>query len=124
MDYQPYDQQINNTPSNSGQAFETAAFVLGIIAFATSCCLYTSLICGALAILFAFLSRGSRRTMSSRALIALWLGVAAIACTAMFYGISYYTMIREYGSIEGVLQEYSRLTGIDYDTLYQMVYPQ
>ena len=62
MDYPIYEDKRSN-------GFATAALVLGIVGIATGCCVYTGIICGALAIIFALLSRGGswppRRSLTS-----------------------------------------------------------
>ena len=57
---------------------ENAALLLGVIGAATFCLVYPALICGSLAIVFALLSRGGERTLTSRAKIALILGAIAL----------------------------------------------
>ena len=60
------------------QRMENAALLLGVIGAATFCLVYPALICGSLAIVFALLSRGGERTLTSRAKIALILGAIAL----------------------------------------------
>ncbi len=60
------------------QRMENAALLLGVIGAATFCLVYPALICGSLAIVFALLSRGGERTLTSRAKAALILGSIAL----------------------------------------------
>lgn len=96
---------------------ETAALALGIISLTTCSCLYVSIVCGALAILFALLSRGGENTMSSHAKLGLILGIAGLVATAIMYGFALFYAITEFGSLEGFLQYSYDLYGLDYDEL-------
>ena len=121
MDYQFYQQ--NNyyqppVPDKRSRAMETAAMVLGIISLSTCSCIYASVVCGALAIIFALLSRGGEYTMSSKAKIGLVLGIAGLVATILVYAATFASMIHEYGSIEGYLREFCNMYGLDFEELY------
>ena len=94
------------------QRMENAALLLGVIGAATFC-----LVCGSLAIVFALLSRGGERTLTSRAKIALILG--AIALGIVLAMIIYTFAIAElyYGGVENMARQVYGTLGIDFDTL-------
>lgn len=110
--------------SGVNHQFETAGFVLSIVAMCCSCCLYISLPCGALAVLFAILSKGGSDKMTGKAVTAFWLGIAALLSTLLVYGVATYTALQEYGSFEGILRAYCEMTGMDYETFYSQLFPQ
>ena len=56
---------------------EVAALVLSIIAIASCSCIYVSIICGSLAMIFALLSKGGATSMSSMAMTSFWIAFAA-----------------------------------------------
>ena len=103
---------------------ETAAFVLGIISLATCVCIYTSVVCGALAIMFALLSKGGATSMSNRARYALILGLIGLIATIIMYTTTFVYTIHTYGSIENLLKEYCNLTGMDFNELYGNLFAQ
>ena len=94
------------------QRMENAALLLGVIGAATFCLVYPALICGSLAIVFALLSRGGERTLTSRAKIALILG--AIALGIVLAMIIYTFAIAE---LENMARQVYGTLGIDFDTL-------
>lgn len=100
-------------------AMETAALVLAVISIATCTCIYFSIPLGALAVIFALLSKGGETSLNSKSKLAFWLGIAGIAITTIIYAFSIITLLREYGSIDGILNAYSQMTGIDYSDLIQ-----
>ena len=100
---------------------EVAALVLSIIAIASCSCIYVSIICGSLAMIFALLSKGGATSMSSMAMTSFWIAFAAIVITLIVYIGSFAAMLHEYGSIEGILKEYQNLTGIDYNELLKQM---
>ena len=67
--------------NSSVRKMESAALILGIISVVTCLILYISIPCGALAIMFAFLSRGGNYKMSEKAIAGLWVGIAGIILT-------------------------------------------
>lgn len=103
---------------------ETAAFVLGIVSLATCACIYTSVVCGALAIMFALLSKGGATSMSNRARYALILGLIGLIATIIMYMTTFAYAIHTYGSIENLLKEYCNLTGMDFNELYGDLFAQ
>lgn len=98
--------------------FETAALTLGILSIVCCTCIYLSIVLGALAIIFALLSKGGTTSMSTKALISLILGVSGIVLTVAFFGISLYTMLVQYGSFENILRTYCTMAGLDFDQIY------
>lgn len=103
---------------NRSKKMETAALALGIISITTCSCLYISILCGALAILFALLSKGGACTMSSRAVLSLWLGIIGIAVTVLFFGVALGSSIATYGSLENALRAACEMYGYDYEELF------
>lgn len=91
MEYSVYEEKRSGS-------FATAALVLGIIGTATGCCIYTGLICGALAILFALLSRGGEMTLSGRGKAGLTLGIVAVSAAILFYILMFCYAFYYYGT--------------------------
>lgn len=131
QNYNPYENNPNTkNPYPSGNApygyrpykpanyFETASLILGLISVVMCSCLYVSIICGALAIIFASLSRGGKMELDSKAKAGLILGIIGIVVTVLFYVYAFYIMLQEYGSLEGVLREACEMAGYDFDELY------
>jgi hypothetical protein len=73
---------------------------------------------GAMAILFALLSRGGRMSLSAKARNALVLGIAGIVITVVITGVSFYIALQEAGSIEQLLREVCEMYGYDFETLF------
>ena len=92
------------------QRMENAALLLGVIGAATFCLVYPALICGSLAIVFALLSRGGERTLTSRAKIALGIVLAMIIYTFAIAELYY-------GGVENMARQVYGTLGIDFDTL-------
>lgn len=95
--------------------FEAASIVLAIGALVSCTCFYGAYIMGALAILFALLSRGGQMKMSSKAEFGLIVGIAAIVLTTIVTIGAVYIAIEEFGSIENVLREYCEMYGLDFE---------
>lgn len=121
-DYNRYDyNDPRNFNNKRSQGMETASLVLGIIAIASCTCLYVSIICGSLSMLFALLSKGGASSMSSRAIFCFVLGLVSVLITICFYTASIVYMLHEYGSLSGILNAYSDMTGIDYNDLIEQI---
>ena len=114
MYYQNYGYFHNKRRSHQ---METASLLLGLIAISTSCAVYTSLVCGALGILFALLARGGEMTLAPKAKVGLVLSVISliIVIYTFVYTIDYaYT---NFGSIEEMIESVYESMGIDYEAL-------
>ncbi len=93
MDYQPYSNKRST-------GFTTASLTLGTISLFSSCCLYLAIPCGALAIIFALLSRGDRQIMNSQAKLGLTLGGIGMTLTIVLVAISFLFIIATGGTKE------------------------
>ncbi len=113
--FNPYQQsqQFHYKPSN---LFESASWILGFVALASSLFIYGAYLFGAMSILFALLSRGGQMHFSNKAKHSLMLGAAAIVISTVLFVGAFYTLLQEYGSFENLLREASTLSGIDYET--------
>lgn len=85
----------------------TASIVLSVIAIATTCCIYSSIICGSLGIILALLSRGQNKQLSSQGRLAVMTGTAAIIISVLATVMMFVITIRQYGSLENFLKAYS-----------------
>lgn len=85
----------------------TASIVLSVIAIATTCCIYASIICGSLSIILALLSRGQQKQLSPQGKMAVMTSTAAIIISVLATVIMFVVTIREYGSVENFLKAYS-----------------
>ena len=120
--YNPYttppvgeNHMLQKTKANG---FETAALVCGFISIVTCTCIYGAYLFGALGILFALLSRGGQMKMSSKARLGLILGVIGLVVTTVFNIVAFYIALEQFGSIEGILREYCRMSGLDFEEIY------
>lgn len=121
-DYNRYDyNDPRNFNNKRSQEMETASLVLGIVAIASCTCLNVSIICGSLSMLFALLSKGGASSMSSRAMFCFVLGLVSVLITICFYTVLIVYMLHEYGSLSGILNAYSDMTGIDYNDLIEQI---
>lgn len=114
-------QQNPNGPYRSRRSprMEAAALILGVIAVLSCTCLYLSIPCGALAVIFASLSRGGTMSYTSKAQIGMILGIVALVVTIVIYGSVVGYALYEYGSIEAFLDAYANMQGMDYNELMQ-----
>jgi len=82
---------------------------LGIIAIATSACVLPALIIGPIAVIIGLLSRGGQDVLPPRAKIGVTLGAIAFVCGVGIFAYEYFSLINQYGSMEGIMEEYLRL---------------
>ncbi len=119
----PYGQPyFNPYRSNHSERMAIASMTLGMIALIGCTCLYLSIPCGALAIIFATLSRGGQMRYSGKAQMGLILGASAIILTVLIYAGSFALALMQYGSIDGILKAYSDMSGLDYNDLIRQLY--
>ena len=111
MDYQnnpgshPSGQQLFSPYRNKRSAgFSTASLVLGILSLVTCCCIYSALSFGALAIIFALLSRGGEMTMDTRGLTGLGLGIAGLVLGIVIFIFMFIYTVSMYGGFDAFMQ--------------------
>ena len=83
----PYEESPKAPHPSSGMA--SAALVLGIISIVTACCFYISIPLGALAILFAILSKEPSRPYLSQAKSGLVLASIGMAATVLLLALAF-----------------------------------
>lgn len=101
-EYTSYEDKRSN-------GFTTASLVLGIVGIATGCCVYTGIICGALAVIFALLSRGGEKTMSAKAKAGLALGIVGIVSGILMLVAAFAVILTEFGSFDAYMEYYYEL---------------
>ena len=98
-EYSTYEDKRSN-------GFTTASLVLGIVGIATGCCVYTGIICGALAIIFALLSRGGEKTLSPKAKVGLALGIVGSVSSIFMIIAAFAVVIAEFGSFGAYMDNF------------------
>lgn len=112
--YNPYtDPKFTQVPAKSGNSFETASLILAIAAMLSSTMIWFAYIFGALAILFAILSKADRNKMHVKARTATVIAVLAMLVSTVLTIQAVSMILEEYGSFESYLIEYSQMLGID-----------
>ena len=94
-------------PARPQDVMMTASVVLSVIAIATTCCIYSSIICGSLAIILALLSRGEQKKLTPQGKLAITTSTAAIVIAVLATVMMFMVTIREYGSFENFIKAYS-----------------
>ncbi|MCR5667191.1 MAG: hypothetical protein K6G01_10200 [Eubacterium sp.] len=90
-------------------SFANAALALSIIGLVTCCCVYTSFICGALAIIFAILSKGEYPKMSPVARRSVVIAVISFVIAGVIITMSLVSVISHYGSLSYIIENYSQI---------------
>jgi len=122
MYYQSYNSgQLYSDKRN--ERMEIASLTLAIIAMVSCVCLYLSIPCAALSIIFASLSRGGEMQYGTKAQVGLILGIISLTLTITLYAVSFGAALYQYGSIEGILKAYSEMSELDYNDLMQQLMP-
>lgn len=118
-----YDDSFRNNSQNQGSGprrsngLSTASLVLGIIALLSSSILYIAVPCGALAILFALLSRGNGK-MAGKCKTGIVMGIiGALSSIIMTVGAFYLLLTNSdmQRDFEYMFNLYAHQLGLDYD---------
>ena len=102
-----FHENYNLYHDKRSQSFATAGFVLGLIAALTPYFVFTSLICGPLAIIFGLLSKGGEMTMDTKGKVAVILGIIGLVLTVLIMLVAFRVVILdEFGGFENFLKYY------------------
>lgn len=102
-----FHENYNLYHDKRSQSFATAGFVFGLIAALTPYFVFTSLICGPLAIIFGLLSKGGEMTMDTKGKVAVILGIIGLVLTVLIILVAFrVVIIDEFGGFENFLKYY------------------
>lgn len=102
-----FHENYNLYHDKRSQSFATAGFVLGLIVALTPYFVFTSLICGPLAIIFGLLSKGGEMTMDTKGKVAVILGIIGLVLTVLIMLVAFRVVILdEFGGFENFLKYY------------------
>ena len=134
QNYNPYGNPQNNTDHNSyayrpypnpsygnrqsPNPMETLSLILGVLSVVTCSCCYLSLPMGAVAIVLALLSRGGQMKLSSKAKLAIAVGIMGLALTIGMYTLCFYVTFTNLEMFEEMMRQYCDNMGLDFETLY------
>ena len=98
-----------STQSRTGKCIQraVAALICSILSIVSVCCLYGAFVFGGLAIIFALLSRGSRKKAVGPARTALLLGTAGVLISVVITIGSFISVSRQYGGFDKFLERYT-----------------
>lgn len=120
--YGYHTPQFQPARTHRSNFFEAASMVLGIGAIVSCTCFYGAYVMGAMAILFALLSRGGQMKMSAKARTGLILGIAAILLTTVVTIGAFYIALEEFGSLENILRTYCDMYGLDFEQEFGILF--
>lgn len=109
MDFQSDDNYNGQyrPPVRPQDAMLTASIVLSVIAIATTCCIYSSIVCGSLSIILALLSRGQQKKLTPQGKLAVMTSTMAIVIAVLATVMMFVMTILEHGSLENFIKAYS-----------------
>ena len=84
--------------------------------------IYTAYIFGALAILFAILSRGPQMHFSRRAKLSIFLGIVGMVVGTVLFIAGIFLLLEEHGSFENILRYYSELNGLNFEEEFGVLF--
>lgn len=117
MDYRIFPQSDKN-PRRSAW-MDHISMIFGLLSVVNICIVYPALIFGALAIVFALLSRGGEMLLSYRSKTAIALGSVSIAIVIIMIICSLAMLILYYGSIFNIPLDASGRPIVDYEGMLQ-----
>lgn len=103
--------------------FEVFSFAFAIASIISCTVIYTAYLFAGLAILFALLSRGPQMKFSTKAKRSILVGVCGIILATVIFVASFLYLLREYGSIEGILRAGSEMMGVDFEKEFGNLFP-
>ena len=111
MDFHLFDSDYESPPVSPQpqDVMQTMATILSVIAIVTTCCIYSSLGCGALSIILALLARGQQKKLTPQGKLTIMTAIAAIVISVSATILMVSMTIQEFGGVESFLKEYSNI---------------
>lgn len=111
MDFHLFDSDQESRPVSPQpqDVMQTMATILSVIAIVTTCCIYSSLGCGALSIILALLARGQQKKLTPQGKLTIMTAIAAIVISVSATILMVSMTIQEFGGVESFLKEYSNI---------------
>ena len=111
MDFHLFDSDYESPPVSPQpqDVMQTMATILSVIAIVTTCCIYSSLGCGALSIILALLARGQQKKLTPQGKLTILTAIAAIVISVSATILMVSMTIQEFGGVESFLKEYSNI---------------
>ncbi len=111
MDFHLFDSDYESPPVSPQpqDVMQTMATILSVIAIVTTCCIYSSLGCGALSIILALLARGQQKKLTPQGKLTIMTAIAAIVISVSATILMVSMTIQEFGGAESFLKEYSNI---------------
>ena len=103
------DQESRPVSPQPQDVMQTMATILSVIAIVTTCCIYSSLGCGALSIILALLARGQQKKLTPQGKLTIMTAIAAIVISVSATILMVSMTIQEFGGVENFLKEYSSI---------------
>ena len=107
-----------------GESLAKGALILSVVALMCVCCIYPGMICGALAVILALLSRGQAKRPVASGRLAIVIGTSAMVLSVVLIVAEFAYIMANYGSIDAFMQSYmatmDELTGGSYSQMYEM----
>ena len=111
------NQFFYNNRNRRSARMEILSLFMGILALTTLCLVYPAMICSALGITFALLSKGGEITLGSRAKCGLILSLAALGIVVFMFVSTIAVANIYFGGIDNMARQMYEMMGIDYDAL-------
>ena len=105
MDYQT-DSDNTQCSGKASSQMALASMILGIVCVITSGCIYLAVVCGALGIIFAFLSNGGSEHIPAQAKAGIALSSFGLILVIAIYTAAFAFIMLQYGGIDEFIQEY------------------
>lgn len=113
------DYQSSYRKDRHSARMENLSLLMGILALVTMCFVYPTMICGALGITFALLSRGGELRFGPRARYGLTISAIALGMVLLMFVYTIVVANVYFGGIDNMARQMYEMMGIDYDALLQ-----
>lgn len=117
QNFQNYRPQPKNSPT-----MERAAFALGVAALVSSMFVYPSLICGALGMILALLSKGGELQMTGKAKAAFGLSLGGLIFTILLIVVSYVVAYFIFGGTENMVRFFEEMQNMSTQEIYDVLF--
>jgi hypothetical protein len=118
MDWNSEQPQAMTPAQMSRNGFLIASVICSFLSLMSCCFIFGSMICAAMAIVFAILSKGKELKMHWMGKVSIGIATASLVLSTILTTLSVYSVMSDPEMRQEFYQQYEQMTGVSFEDTY------